>query len=75
MLSVYVIIEQNNSHHSIYCASGNYAGITEASEYCTKLNPVLLIQVITKSDQSYLIDKLGGTVYAAECDVLYFPND
>lgn len=53
-------------------AGGNYAGILKASEYGTNLNLVLIIQVITKSDQSYLIDRLGGAVYAAECVLFFF---
>lgn len=57
MLRVYVVIEQDKSHNSVYCTTGNYAGIPKASEYCTNLTPVLIIQVITKSDQSYLIDR------------------
>lgn len=62
VLRVYVIIERNKSHNSVYCTNGNYAGIPKALEYCANLNPVLIIQVITKSDQSYLIDRLGGAV-------------
>ena len=49
----------------------NCAGIPKLQNTAQILT--LIIQMITMSDLSYLIDRLGGTIHAAECDILYFP--